>query len=56
VIQDDNTQQSQEFPQDVKDAVSKCRAAVQEALGMHLSLIDVEFLVGTKFGVKTSSG
>lgn len=49
-----NTKQD-EFPKDVKDAVSKCRAAVQEALGKRLSRMDVEFPVGTKFGVEKSS-
>jgi len=41
-----------EFPKDVKDAVSKCRAAVQEALGQRISRMDIEFPVGAKFGVE----
>lgn len=40
------------FPKDVKDAVSKCRSAVQEALGKRLSRMDIEFPVGAKFGVE----
>jgi len=44
--------QSTTLPRDVKDAVSKCRAAVQTSLGDRLSRIDVEFPVGTKFGVE----
>lgn len=45
----------QEFPKDVKDAVSKCRAAVQEALTKRQSRMDVEFPVGAKFGVEPIS-
>lgn len=51
-----SNKQSPEFPRDVKDAVSKCRAAVQKALGQRLSRMDVEFPVGTKFGVENASG
>jgi hypothetical protein len=40
------------LPRDVKDAFKQCRAAVQEALGNRLSRMDVEFPVGTKFGVE----
>ena len=40
------------IPRDVKDAVSKCRSAMQEALKNHISRMDVEFPVGTKFGVE----
>ena len=40
------------LPRDVKDAVSKCRAATQEALKNRISRMDVEFPVGTKFGVE----
>ncbi len=47
-----NNKQQDEFPKDVKDAVSKCRAAVQEALGQRLSRMDIEFPVGAKFGVE----
>lgn len=47
---------TEELPRDVKDAVSKCRAAVQEALGSRLSRIDVEMPVGTKFGVEKGGG
>ena len=51
-----SNKQRPEFPRDVKDAVSKCRAAVQEALSRRLSRMDVEFPVGTKFGVEKTSG
>ncbi|KAL3923268.1 MAG: hypothetical protein SGILL_001754 [Bacillariaceae sp.] len=40
------------LPRDVKEAVSKCRAATQEALSKRLSRMDIEFPVGTKFGVE----
>lgn len=40
------------LPKDVKEAVSKCRAAVQKGLENRLSRMDVEFPVGTKFGVE----
>lgn len=40
------------LPKDVKDAVSKCRAATQDALKSQTSRMDIEFPVGTKFGVE----
>jgi hypothetical protein len=40
------------LPRDVKDAVTQCRAAVQEALKDRLSRMDIEFPVGTKFNVE----
>ncbi|KAL3945698.1 MAG: hypothetical protein SGBAC_000182 [Bacillariaceae sp.] len=40
------------LPKDVKEAVSRCRAATQEALKGQLSRMDIEFPVGTKFGVE----
>eukprot|EP00521_Asterionellopsis_glacialis_P013988 CAMPEP_0195308934 /NCGR_PEP_ID=MMETSP0707-20130614/38483_1 /TAXON_ID=33640 /ORGANISM="Asterionellopsis glacialis, Strain CCMP134" /LENGTH=356 /DNA_ID=CAMNT_0040373225 /DNA_START=94 /DNA_END=1161 /DNA_ORIENTATION=+ len=50
-----NQKKTSELPRDVKDAVSKCRAAVQEALGSRLSRMDIEMPVGTKFGVEKDS-
>jgi Domain of unknown function (DUF1995) len=44
------------LPRDVKEAVSKCRQATQDALQRRISRMDVEFPVGTKFGVEKSSG
>lgn len=45
------------LPKDVKEAVSKCRGAVQQGLQNRLSRMDIEFPVGTKFGVeKNTSG
>lgn len=41
-----------QLPRDVKEAVSKCRAAVQSGLENRLSRMDIEFPVGTKFGVE----
>ena len=40
------------FPKDVKEAVTRCRASVQEALGKRISRMDIEFPVGAKFGVE----
>ena len=40
------------LPKDVKDAVSRCRAAVQTALEQRLSRMDVEMPVGANFGVE----
>lgn len=40
------------LPRDVKDAVSRCQAATQEALKNRCSRMDIEFPVGTKFGVE----
>lgn len=45
-------QDKNDLPKDVKDAVSKCRNAVQKALESRLSRMDVEMPVGTKFGVE----
>jgi hypothetical protein len=43
---------SASLPRDVKEAVSRCREATQEALKGQLSRMDIEFPVGTKFGVE----
>lgn len=43
------------LPRDVKDAVSRCRQATQEALQKRISRMDIEFPVGTKFGVEKST-
>ena len=40
------------LPKDVKEAVSKCRQATQNALQQKISRMDIEFPVGTKFGVE----
>lgn len=44
------------LPRDVKEAVRECRQATQEALQRRFSRMDVEFPVGTKFGVEKNSG
>lgn len=41
-----------QLPRDVKEAVSSFRAAVQKGLENKLSRMDIEFPVGTKFGVE----
>ena len=40
------------LPRDVKEAVRKCRESTQEALKSRCSRMDIEFPVGTKFGVE----
>lgn len=40
------------LPRDVKEAVSSCRSAVQNALQKQISRMVVEFPAGTKFGVE----
>ncbi|MFN9982769.1 MAG: DUF1995 family protein, partial [bacterium] len=40
------------LPRDVKEAVSSCRASVQEALKQRVSRMDIEFPVGTDFGIE----
>lgn len=40
------------MPRDVKEAVSQCRASVQEALQKRMSRMDIEMPVGTKFGIE----
>lgn len=47
-----NTDSSVSLPKDVKEAVSRCKAATQEALKSQISRMDIEFPVGTKFGVE----
>jgi len=41
-----------ELPRDVKEAVSKCRQATQDALQQRLSRMYAEFPVGTDFGIE----
>jgi Domain of unknown function (DUF1995) len=43
------------LPRNVKEAVSKCRAATQEALQKRISRMNIEFPVGAKFNVEASS-
>lgn len=43
---------SASLPRDVKEAVSRCRVATQQALQNRCSRMDIEFPVGTKFGVE----
>lgn len=40
------------LPRDVKEAVSICRSSVQEALKQRISRMDIEFPVGTDFGIE----
>jgi hypothetical protein len=40
------------LPRDVKEAVSTCRTSVQEALKQRISRMDIEFPVGTDFGIE----
>ncbi|VEU37379.1 unnamed protein product [Pseudo-nitzschia multistriata] len=42
----------EELPRDVKEAVSNCRQATQTALQKRISRMDIEFPVGTDFGVE----
>eukprot|EP00804_Cyclotella_cryptica_P022614 CCRYP_009479-RA/>CCRYP_009479-RA protein AED:0.05 eAED:0.05 QI:162/1/0.5/1/1/1/2/0/367 len=41
-----------QLPKDVKDAISKCRGAVQKGLENRISRMDVEMPVGANFGVE----
>lgn len=41
-----------QLPRDVKEAVSSCREATQKALQNRISRMEIEFPVGTKFGVE----
>ncbi|GAX23561.1 hypothetical protein FisN_14Hh261 [Fistulifera solaris] len=51
----DNNKNLPSLPKDVKEAVSKCREATQEALKNRISRMDIEFPVGTKFNVEKSA-
>eukprot|EP00536_Pseudo-nitzschia_multiseries_P006722 jgi/Psemu1/193766/e_gw1.146.107.1 len=42
----------EDLPRDVKEAVTSCRQATQQALQNRLSRMDIEFPVGTDFGVE----
>jgi Domain of unknown function (DUF1995) len=42
------------LPRDVKEAVAKCRQATQAALQNRISRMDIDFPVGTKFGIEKS--
>lgn len=48
----DDTSQEEQLPRDVKQAVTNCRQATQTALQNRLSRMDIEFPVGTDFGVE----
>jgi hypothetical protein len=48
----DETSQEEQLPRDVKEAVTNCRQATQTALQNRLSRMDIEFPVGTDFGVE----
>ena len=43
------------LPRDVKEAVQVCRKVTQDALANRISRMDVEFPVGTQFGVEARS-
>ena len=47
----DSTQE-QQLPKDVKDAISKCRGAVQKSLENRMSRMEIEMPVGANFGVE----
>jgi len=54
---DRNSKKSQPtLPKDVKDAVSTCRGAVQNALANKMSRMVIEMPVGTKFGIEKEGG
>jgi len=40
------------LPKDVKEAVSQCRSATQQALEKRISRMTIDFPIGTKFGVE----
>lgn len=47
-----NDNKDPQLPKDVKDAISKCRGAVQKGLENRISRMDVEMPVGADFGVE----
>lgn len=44
-----------QLPRDVKEAVTKCREATQAALQDRVSRMDIEFPVGTRFGIEKTT-
>lgn len=52
----DKTKTDASLPRDVKDAIAKCKASVQQALSEKCSRMDIEMPVGAKFGVEKTSG
>jgi len=51
----DTNMKSSTLPKDVKGAVSKCRTSVQNALEKRMSRMEINFPVGTKFGVESKN-
>ncbi|KAL7550631.1 hypothetical protein ACHAWF_013850 [Thalassiosira exigua] len=51
-----STEKDSQLPKDVKDAISKCRGAVQKGLEDRISRMDVEMPVGANFGVENKKG
>ena len=49
-----DAQKLPQLPRDVKEAVTKCREATQAALQDRVSRMDIEFPVGTRFGIEKS--
>lgn len=47
-----NDSKDPQLPKDVKDAISKCRGAVQKGLEDRISRMDIEMPVGADFGVE----
>jgi hypothetical protein len=47
-----DTKKLPQLPKDVKEAVARCREATQLALQDRVSRMDIEFPVGTKFGIE----
>jgi len=45
-----------QLPKDIKDAISKCRGAVQKGLENKISRMDIEMPVGANFGVENKKG
>ena len=52
---DASAKSTSSLPKDVKDAVRRCKDATQKGLQAQISRMDVEFPVGTKFGVEKTT-
>jgi hypothetical protein len=55
IIGNKETQQQEQLPKDIKDAVTKCQQSVQKALSARISRMEIEMPVGANFGIEDNS-
>jgi hypothetical protein len=55
ILGNKETQQQEQLPKDIKDAVTKCQQSVQKALSARISRMEIEMPVGANFGIEDNS-